>query len=47
VDAPLPEIQLDRYGIFIPTNNAIRRASEIQHLLGWWLVTLFFGASSF
>jgi hypothetical protein len=47
LDVTLPVISLDHFGVFTPTSHFVRVLSNVHHVAGWWLVTLFFGASFF
>jgi hypothetical protein len=47
LDVTLPVVSLGRFGVFTPTSWLVRDLTYVHHILGWWLVTLFFGASFF
>lgn len=46
VDTMLPFIDLHAYGNYYPESGFIRACSVVQHVLGWWLITVFIASAA-
>ena len=46
IDTMLPFIDLHAYGNYYPESGWIRTCSIIQHVLGWWLLTVFIASAA-
>lgn len=46
IDTMLPFIDLHAYGNYYPESGWIRACSVMQHVLGWWLITVFIASAA-
>ncbi len=46
IDTMLPVIDLHAYGIYYPVSGWVRFISVLQHVLGWWWLTVFIASAA-